>query len=512
MVTPAASLDAIARGLAATGSSLYGPVYLSLPTPALNIVLENGSLRASLESADVYGLTKQSQIPGRSTDRIWSKPMASYHDLLSGYRLGNRTLSIVSNLFGTSIADWVDNQQNIEEILLMAELYWASGGQEGAKAYLYMQVGGVGAQPVVFDVMAGQLNIPNVFAQNMTVDDPPIYPEAEIILITFPMARSPLRNLVQSGTLKNGGGTTNTLDNFEVVPLDGEVQAPSKLTIKGISTYQRLLIGKKSLNKGSNFLFSLECPTGTPTGYTVTDLGTASGLVSLANVVVAAAHNAQVLRVTTLGGSGGPFQLIRVSINKNLLDFYGTYRVFLRLNAITGGDTVITAVQLRYGGTGSLISNASAVPALMTDLGTMKIPEVSIPTDHYNSAFNFELWTTVVDSGAAPFGIQDYNNIYLMPIDEEFADISLSAASSANDQLIFDLLQNLPKTYPVNSSGDLLPSIITSGAPDGRFSLSPNRSNRFYALISSGVVALDNVLTKTWSAQVEYPDLFSQFR
>ena len=199
----------------------------TVSTGTINVLLYNTRLQADLHDAEVYGLVDASSFPGRASKRIWSQPMGSRFDLLVSNRHSNRHVKLVSNIFGTSAGDFAANVQKIERILYQAEQFWITEGRGGSRAYLLIQHEAVGSNPIVWEVMGGQLEVPKEFTFNVSVYDPPFYRGAQIDLFVQPFGRSPTLSEVSSGTLVNGGGVSGEV--YASVVTGGEIEAPSRL-------------------------------------------------------------------------------------------------------------------------------------------------------------------------------------------------------------------------------------------------------------------------------------------
>lgn len=494
-------------------------------------VIQNGSLYAELQDADIYGLTDQSALPSRNASRVWSQTATGFRDVLATVRHANRDLKLVANLFGTSVQDWVDNQHNVEDILLDAEKFWITDGQEGARAYLYLESNGSGSLPIVYDVMAGQLHTPAQFGFNMAMDDPPIYNNGEIDLFTTHWGRSPTTTIEESINLNNGGGVSGSSPAAPGAYLfnlpEGQVKTPVRLTYAPATgdLIRRIIFGTKAQGIPSNFIFDLDCEAGTNKGngtYDVVDISIVDASITITpNRVVPGAHRGQEYRVES-DSSGTPlsqYKLLRWTIKKNINDFKGTYRVILRLDSSTNPSNKFTSMFLTYGSTGNRITLPTVnFPTITTktdtlvDLGTMTIPDVDWPADRVPPNFIFELAVNI--SAVANTQSVDFDCIYLIPLDGIQGDITLSAISVSLDQLVFDNLANEPDVFLVDSAGDIKTVTITK-VPDPRFSFDPKVNTGIYFLVLRTDDLTDvssHDLTDVGAFYLEHFDLYSQLR
>lgn len=473
-----------------------------------------------LSDSTVYGIREGSGLGALIPARVYADVWGRGHHPLAGYSYGNRVAPLSLKLRSTSLDGWGTNLQQLEQVLLDVQEFWApkdygTPGRNGAQLWLSVQLNGQ-TNALVWDVLAGDVDASALFRFLMTRTSEPTMIDVPLTLVLKPHGHPLARTRTASGTLNNGGGTGGTSDTYTLSAPAGQVATPAKVTIQGASgdTFRRYLLGRKSGLNPANFIFAMECEIGTFTGYTVTDIET-DGQTALSNVADAAAHGSSKLRATVTSGFGGTHTsvpLIRWTINDNLADFKGTYRVFLRTTATVAN---LTSFSLAYGGASgnTVVNSAVTVGAVfgnghLFDLGRMEIPYGLDDDTDPVTEFNFTLRATYADATYT----FDMDCIYLMPIDEEVLDVEFSAEGAEQDQVVSDNLAPVPSLRLVDSAGTVQTETQIVAA-DSRFTVVAGRDSLWCPLLLTGTgdaQLLD--LTDQFTLTFEYHPLYQTVR
>ncbi|MCX6022956.1 MAG: hypothetical protein NTZ05_14740 [Chloroflexi bacterium] len=467
-----------------------------------------------LDDSTVYGIREGSGLGPLAPTRLFAEVWGRGHHPLAGYSYGNRVAPLLLKLRSASLDGWATNLQQLEQTLLGVQEFWApknggAPGRNGAQLWLSVQLDGQ-TNALVWDVLAGDVDASALFRHLMTVTAAPTMIDVPLNLVLKPFGHPQQRTRTVSGTLTSG------IDTYTLSAPAGQVDAPVKVTIQGAAgdTFRRYILGRKTGINPANFIFCMECETGTFTGYTVAAIST-EGQTVLSNVVDANAHGGNKLRVTVTSGAGAAHTnvpLIRWAINDNLADFRGTYRVLLAGQA---SSTNLTNWSLAYAGPsgGTVVNNAVLVGATtnaghLWDLGRMEIPYgLDADTDPIS-----ELLFTLRASYADANYTFDADCIYLMPIDEEVLDVEFSAEGSALDQVVSDNLAAVPALRLLDSAGTVQTE-TQSVAADSRFTIVPGRDILWCPLLLTGTSVNQVVdLTDQFTLTFEYFPLFQTVR
>lgn len=471
-----------------------------------------------LSDSDVYGIREGSALGMPATTEAYAAVWGRGFHPPVGYSYGNRVANLTLKVRGASLDGWVTNIQQLQQTLLDAREYWApadgeESGRAGAQAYMRVQLNGM-TNVTEWDILGGIADASALFRYTMTVTTAPTFVDVPLTLLLKPHGRPQQRTRTVSGTLNNGGGTGGTADAYTLSAPAGQVAMPLRVAVQSAAgdTFRRVLLGRKTGGNVANFIFALECETGTYTGYTVTDIEVQGDLTS-SNQAVAAAHGGNVRRFAHAAGSGTNVPLLQWTINDNISDFYGTYRVLLRVDQ---GLTNITSFRLTYGGSaGTDIANAAVTVSspnrtdYFVDLGRMTIPHRGSGGRNALSRFDFTLQYTYTNAGANNL---DLDCIYLLPIDGPVLDIEFSAEASAQDQLVSDGLLPAPETYLLDSSGNIQPELQTVNA-DGQFTAKPQEDSRWFPLLLRGTgTGQTHDLTDQLTLEFQYFPLYELVR
>ncbi len=431
--------------------------------------LSNSSYQIQLADSTAYGIKDGGRLGMPSAQRVFAEVWGKGFSPLAAIDYRNRQAEMAVHVIGTSHDNLITNYRQAEIIILQAREYWTSKGASGDAAYLSVQLDGM-TNAIEYDVLDGELQADNIFTFPMKSTTAPRLVFAPLSLTLKPWGRPQALTRVTSTAISNGGGVAATAGTYSMAAPLGDVPAPVKVSLSNDTALNygaRYLLARRTVGNVANFaaLWPMQCETGTYTGYTVTDIET-SGNFSLANVAVAAASGGNVLRLTHANvDTDTNVKVVRFTINDNLSDFRGRFRVFLRVDT---GHASVTSLSIKYGGTGSdIVATGSPVTPSwagnifadrLIDLGEIRIPSTDMPLDAVSAAFNFELW------GSFTIGVwtADFDCLYLLPVDENRMDIRLTVGSVANDIFVNDNLGVTPGFYLTDSTGLFKDNIFTS--------------------------------------------------
>ena len=443
---------------------------------SLLVRLYNSSLVADLSDSTVYGIREgQGSLGWPDMQRVYAEVWGRGFHPPVGQSAGNRPAELSLLVRGTSLDDWIANWRNVDRILRDAERYWDPQHQRGAygdRAYLDVQLNGM-TLVTTWDVLGGDFPASAVFRYLMTVTTAPVYNEAPLSLMLFPFARSQALSQVASGTLTNGGGVAGAAGTYLLAAPSGDVETDLRVAIKmaaGVD-YRRAILARRTRGNPNNFVFEWRCEAGS---YTDSGLGAATA--------VAAAQQGNVERYAN---DVNPF--LTFALTNHLADHYGIFRVFLRVDVLSGADAATMTFALTYGGSNGTditadlgtITPGAAFTDGMVDLGVMYIPHRSGPLNQALTSFSFRI--AFVGGGGGVYTL-DTDAVYLVPIDEQVLDVELGSNSATQDQLVSDGLQPDPSTYLLNSSGDLQAQTIATNQDDP-FTLLPDLTSLWCVLL-----------------------------
>lgn len=466
---------------------------------ALDIRLYNASYLIELDDSSVYGVNMTGGFGMPQGPRTYSQSWGRGYAPLAAvdYQAREATLSI--QLGATSLDNWVDTFRQIERLLLDVRRYWAPQnpadiGKDGDRAVLSYQLDGM-SFPLEWEILDGECNADAILNTMMTLTTAPRLLEVPIPLRMKPFGRPQALTNVMSGTLNNGGGTGNTAMTYGLAGSPGDQPSPLRLSVQPtVAGWRRVIIGKKSRGNTSNFIAAFHADTAsTPGGYSVANIGSASALHQI--VANTSAHGGNVNRFRWVPGatSSSPgSKILRWTINDNLADFYGQHRAYLRIEQFqqaTGvSNTASNPIQftLSYGGTsGDLIINNPVSPDTSTkfllDMGIVNIPSPWSADDVPLDAFRIVLQTNRQHNHSDTIWT-DLDALFLVPIDEGFADILLNSQATSGDQLRSDPLSPLPSVAVVSSAGNAQ-QITVQSYTHTFFAATPGQVNLFVPLV-----------------------------
>lgn len=442
-----------------------------------SVDIYNASYFLQMES-DPYGIhISDSGIGVPLANRTFSSSRNSrFAPLLSTVR-DNRIIDLPLQMTGTSMDDWVINSQQLRAVLRGAELYNSpeNYGEQGARAYIALQMPNA-TNTTVWEIICGDLEEGQVFQSVMSI---PYMPVAMLRLYCHTWGHPQQIVRVTSPTLDVGQ------DFFVLTAPQGEREAPARVTMQTAagSVFRRVIVAKRSRGNVNNIKWVFECETGTYTGYVTASVET-SGNFALSNVADAAASNGNVLRMThTATGTDGLADLISITINDNLEDYRGRWKVFLLAATSTSNWT---AARQSFGGTTGLAVPGGTVSSPFNADDAAYLGEIDIPYPYVppgggsNPSFVFVLEASF---NSAVFTI-DWDCVFLVPCDEQYAEIELTdAASVAEDQMIWDNLSIPAWTYLLDSAGNVKSDRFTYGQ-NTRFTVVPPHDNAFFCLFA----------------------------
>jgi hypothetical protein len=467
-----------------------------------SIVIYNASYWLELNTAP-YGVRAGAMGPPEQ-ERIVARPWGRGYAPPAGTNYGNRQAQFTITLSGTGIDDWAVNSRQLREVLTQAQIYHDSQGHEGDPAYLAVQMDGA-TNTVEWDVLFGQVADDGLFQFHMAAGTTRRQIDVPLSLTLKPWGRPQAITRVTSGNLDNGA------DSYTLPAPAGDRETPLKITMQSASgdDFRRFMLARWTQSPVSVLagVWALEATTGAHTGYTVTDIENSANF-SLSNV----GDNLRVTHTNT--GTDTLAAVVKWTIDSGLESLRGRFRVYL----VEPGTTSLypTALGLTYGGTIATGGNGEillpAVTSLISTgiayLGEIEIPHRSGPATAVLSSFEFSLRMSFANSN----GIFEISRMYLMPVGAEpFSDITLSAQTSATDQLINDNLSIVPALYVLDSSGNLQSEYPVSPTLDARFTAIPGKDNLFLPLMmenANGVLNLTDVFTLTFEYYPQYDLLF----
>ena len=433
---------------------------------ALDIRIYSASYLADLDAGTVYVVREgQGSLGWPETQRLFATSWARGYHPLASVRYGNRQAQLTVRLTDTSLDNWITSYRNLEQMLLLTQHYWASGGVEGEKAALVVQLNGM-TNAVEYDILAGELPAGELFGYPMRVTAAPMYAEIPMALTLKPFGRPQALVEVTSASIANGRGTADAAGSYSLAAPAGDVEAPLRLVLQlpAAQNASQFLLARRTRGNVANFIFGLHAETTAESGYAVTKV--VGGGDTLTDTAVAAAESGQVNRLVSAAGADFSVSTyVQWNINENLGDWYGEYLVGLRIDAqSTTGDAAVS-YQLKHGGDGTSIANvAVTVAASNTDfvvwLGRLRIPTRDGPLDAALTSFLFRVYFAR-PSGNTGVQTVDLDCIYLIPIDEFFMDQRVTGGVGNQDQLLIDTLAPTAVTAVLDSAGDLQPDLVT---------------------------------------------------
>lgn len=422
---------------------------------------------------------------------IFSEPFGRGFAPLAAVNYGNRTAPLSLRIFGTSQDDWIVQSRQIHNLLNDAERYQQSGGSDGDQAFLSVQFGAM-TNAIEYEVLRGDLKDDGFAQPSMTITGAPYLIDVPLVLVLRPFGRPQALTSTLTSAL-----TLKTDYAYTTSGIPGDRETPLKLTLQlqPGDTMGRALVGRRTANNLSNFHFALEAEPTTFPDYQVSATGSGT---TYAVVSSTAAHGENLARITWtatgLGvGATGSFSLTW-TLTAHLEDQRGRFAVFVNMPVRNAG---FTTAQLSYGGSSGdrLLLNAIAPVSGLNYLGIIDIPAMDTPPSTPLQSMKLRL-TGYTSGASVQFTVADIDNLWLMPIDEQYLDVPFSTVTAAADQLVDDNLSLMPSLSVVDSSGDAKDGLFTNPI-DSRFTLKPGIANGFYAITarttSSGLDLTDSI-------------------
>ena len=478
---------------------------------SLTVALSNRDITVNLDDHTYHGINFGGGFGDPEINRQWSPVWGRGHHPLGGVSYGNRQIELPIRITAAALDNWAQRSRNIHLILRDAERYAASQGREGLPATLWVQLNGM-TNEIIYDVLAGDLKDSALVNPAMAVTTAPRVMNVALQLTVKPFGRPQNPVSEVSASLTNGTGT------FTLATLArGDVPAPQRLTVKPAQAMGRLIIGRKSRGNLANTTFALECEPGTFTGYTVSS--SAASTTGGTTVTEASAHGGVVFEPnTSVIKSWG----LTWTLTSNVIDWFGRYRVFLNrargatavsgetaqlsYGGASGDDVAVPSVTLAVGSTG--FGTTAQVYSQLTDLGILNIPHRFGPNDLPPSQYKFRIVGTVTATGNQK---PAWDNIFLIPLDEFYADITVPGTMTSVQSLILDQLADVPSVYVKSASG--LEGLKVDYNQFSGAIVEPRKSNRWDVLIGR-TTALGNssvFLTDAFTLQSDYNPLYNRF-
>ena len=467
-----------------------------------------------------YDVLPGSMLGARQTSRIWGQTWGQDYTALAGVSEQMRQAAFIIQVKGSSLDNFTQNVHNLMYLLDEAQEFWAPKdggtiGRSGARAYLTWQLAGM-TNGTEYDVLGGSFD-PSRLEHTLTRTSAPQLNGVPLTLFLRPFGRPQVLTKVTSGTLNNGGTASDT---YTLPSVSGDVRSPVRVTFQSAAgdDYRRIILGKKSKGRVANVPWGIEAEggSGLSTAWEVT--ASAIGGATFANVANTSARGGNVLRLTQSTAGAPASAEIQVTLKSNIADLYGDYRVFLRIENQPVANT-ITGVRLDYGGASgdSRVGVANTATAAfgstggkhLVEVGRMSIPYPDAPQGAQTD-FRFTVSVGLVSTTAVPLTV-DLDAIFLLPVDEEVADIELSGSATAQDQIVMDHIGSPePSIYKLNSSGEISYQTLQPNMA-GRFWLPPQTPSRWFGLMLNSTL-LGHDLTDQFTLAFEYFPQYSQQR
>jgi hypothetical protein len=443
-------------------------------------LLSDNGLFLDLVDPAIYGVGEQHSISQPVANLIFAPIFGGYQDPLVGVDYANRQADFALHIRGDTYAEWSDAYRDVIRALLDTQDYWAPTiSRPGARAYLRVrQVGQVEAME--YDVLASPGLSAGTIREFFWPDN--YTPNVPLNLVLSPWGRT-------QGLTKQYSGIWGTQDWFIQPDPLGDYPTRSRVTIQNLGgghmtgsgnlNIRRGFLGKKSGIDPTKLITNFSLVAGTYTGYVVSY---PTNSITEAFVEHGLWPTARYLSVTTAGAVTND-NMVKVSINANLKDFVGSYRVICNMVS-AGSPSLGPNLRLTYGGdAGTAISNDLVTIATngqafddgLFDLGPMYIPHIFQPDNIPITEFNFGIQITTTGSVSAT----RFAGVYLIPIDEGYVDFEASADLPRLDRIVIDDLGKSLAYYVVDNNG-LMQQDLISFANYRSFTLLPGVENIWY--------------------------------
>lgn len=419
------------------------------------------------DDTSVFGVSYGSTLGVPRADRTFNKLFRRNHEPLSAVSYGDRQAELSLLFQGSNPTELSQTLNMVHNIIDDLEEYNESQGAYGHQTWLVVSPGSYSGSAVQYEVEAAELQDGGVFAQS--VEESGVMPGVKLILWLQPFGRSQQLSLFSSRI--NSGAEVAIIDD-----IDGTRRAPVRLsyTPDAIDQVRRIIVGQRSRGNVSNFVPVLECEPGTDYANGTYDVvSIASSPVTLSGVANATAHGGSYAAIQT-GSVVAESDFLRITIKRNLSDFFGVFRVFMRWKSNAGsyGGNDSYYGRLRFGASdGKAIPNSlvalytasSAAPTyngwLVADMGTIRIPYMSAFARGVVDQFSLVLSGYKTDTGAyATFSI-NIDALYLIPVDEGVMDVEFthtltgSSLTAERGSVVSDDLDFTLDVYALDSLG-----------------------------------------------------------
>lgn len=322
---------------------------------------------------------------------------------------GNREITIITKIKGTSLADLKTNIRSILRLLNDATQRTLSGF--GAQVYLEYQWGDTANQSTFFDILRGDLEMPDDYV-NEFLDDF-VVRDARIRLTCEPFGRFTNQDIAQA-TIEND--TFGTFENFmDITTSESYGDIPAKMYIK-VAQSSAAGTAKVWIAKRSGTRYDDDLWTEGEDESSTTTITTAAHKVTFSNEALATASGGTIGRAKLqVGGTvGGTIDISRINYTLATPP-RGQFRV---LNYCRTTETSIATeyAKMKWGvgwgygdktytptaAQGEFYGNSADNTWEVLDLGLLNIPPIAESDIASNNSFELRLFQHVGTALAAP--------------------------------------------------------------------------------------------------------------
>lgn len=375
----------------------------------------------------------------------------------------NRIIKITCRIWGSTLADLKTNIRSIHRLLNDAEQRTLLG--YGAQVYLEYQWGDTNDQSTFFDILRGDLIMPNNYL-SVLLSNSFYVTDAVLQLVCSPLGRYTNQDYAQQ-TIENDDYATDSHYNyFDITTSEAYGDAPAKLYIKiaqnAAAGSKKIWIAKRS---GARYDDDLFIQGEDEDAFTNVDGGATINNVTNADVVDAAFSGGKYNRTRNDGtGQAGINALIGRLDYDMATPPRGQFRVLIycRVDHHTPGDFAFMkwGFGWSYGdktyeptvARGELYSCDADDTLQILDLGVLNIPPIAESDIATNSTFQLRLFTYIAAAGGTLGGNSDWevDYIFLLPIDEGVVIVNDVAAA---DALAIDSITDPNNVFIISTGG-----------------------------------------------------------
>lgn len=378
---------------------------------------------------------------------------------IDGTTWGNRTISLTLKCTGSSLADLKTNLREVNRLLTDARERFTANAllTSSKKVYIELQWGDSAGQSTYFEVVGGQLGMPNNFWSTHLITQYTVI-DAVLTLECKPFGFYTAQNIAQE-TLENmDNGANHNYQDVAMAEAQGDVQAGLYLKIAhaGATGAKKTWLAKRSGARYNDGLwFEAEAATWTllhalDNGATITNSSQADAACS--------AGNYDRLRLLYNGNfSAGALGYLTLSMATAPR---GIFRILARCKTVPAVHTPYTDMGVGFGYSYGAKTYAPTparseiyIPGSdysIIDLGLVQIPPVAESDVAGNSSFDLRIYLYQINAhstyGEAVDWCLDY--IFLLPVDEGVVIIN-SVAST--DTLAIDSITSDPNVFKISA-------------------------------------------------------------